>query len=235
MIVAGLVAMLAGLASFISPCVLPLVPGYLSFISGVSLDALEDNRGRVLTASALFVLGFAVIFVAMGASASLIGGFLNDYRLLVQRIGGGFVILFGLSLIGVIDLPFFGSGVSAGKSRLGLAGALPLGMSFAIAWTPCVSYNLAPIIVLASQAETVGRGAALLAFYALGLGVPFILTGAFFAKAGGALRWLNKRKETVGMVAGGFLIAMGLLMLSGQLGNVFQIVQRVMPSLEVKI
>ncbi|MCL5291919.1 MAG: cytochrome c biogenesis protein CcdA [Actinobacteria bacterium] len=222
-----LAAFLAGLLSFLSPCVLPLIPGYLSFISGVSVDALEEKRTRVIMASALFVLGFSVVFVAMGASASLVGGFLIGYRRLIERIAGVFIILFGLSLAGAIDLPFlFRSGMSAGNRRFGLAGALPLGMAFAVAWTPCVGAILASILLLAAQGETAGRGGILLASYAAGLGIPFLLAGAFFARARGVLQWFGRHKRIVSGAAGFFLIAMGLLMLSGQLTRLSFLAQR---------
>ncbi|MCL4499921.1 MAG: cytochrome c biogenesis protein CcdA [Chloroflexi bacterium] len=235
MVVAAVLATLAGVASFISPCVLPLVPGYLSFVSGVSVDSLNEHKGRVMTASLLFVLGFAAVFVTMGASASLFGQFLNTYRTVIERIGGVFVIVFGLALIGVVDLPFFSGGVAAGNRRYGMAGALPLGMTFAIAWTPCVTYNLAPILLLASRAQTVIKGAVLLSFYAAGLGIPFILTGAFFSKASGVLMWLGKHKTTVSWVAGSLLIAMGLLMLSGRLGQLSIYMQKIFPAYEVRL
>lgn len=223
-------AALAGFASFASPCVLPLIPGYLSFISGISIDALGHNRGRVLAASVLFVAGFSAVFVSMGASASLIGSFLSAYRPLIEKIAGGFVILFGLSLLGAIELPMFKSGISAGDNRLGLVGAVPLGMSFAVAWTPCVGAFLGSVLLLASQAETVGQGAILLAFYAAGLGIPFLLTAAFFSYATGALRWLNRHKKTIATASGALLIGMGLLMLSGQLSRVTSAVQRLWPT-----
>ncbi|MHB0977725.1 MAG: cytochrome c biogenesis CcdA family protein [Candidatus Aquicultorales bacterium] len=236
MAAALLVAFLAGFSSFVSPCVLPLIPGYLSFISGVSIEDLGENRSKVLASSGLFVLGFAVIFVAMGASASVIGVFLNAYRPVIERISGVVIILFGLAVLGVIDLPLItGGGVKAGRKRFGLVGAVPLGMSFGIAWTPCVTYNLAPILLLASQATTVGRGALLLAFYAAGLGIPFILTGVFFSRAKGVLAWLARHRTAVTSVAGGLLIGMGLLLLSGKLSQVFLSLQKIIPQLEVKL
>ncbi len=222
-------AALAGLASFASPCVLPLIPGYLSFVSGVSLDSLGNERRRVMAASILFVAGFSAVFVAMGASASLIGSLLIAYRAIVEKIAGAFVILFGLSLLGAIEIPMFNGGFSADGKRLGLIGALPLGMSFAVAWTPCVGAFLGSVLLLASQTETVTRGASLLAAYAAGLGVPFILTAAFFSHASGALLWLNRHKRIVSLISGCLLIGIGLLMLSGQLSRISAAAQRFWP------
>lgn len=223
-------AFLAGLLSFLAPCVLPLIPGYLSFISGLSLDAMEGNRWRVLAASSFFVLGFAIVFIAMGASASLIGGFLATYRAIIERVAGIFIIIFGLSIAGVIEIPFLSSsGISAGERRFGIAGAFPLGMSFAIAWTPCVGAILASILLLAAQTETAGRGALLLGAYAAGLGIPFLLTAAFFSQVKPLLHWIGRHKKLVSGVSGGLLIAMGLVMLSGQLTRVSIFIQGIFP------
>ncbi len=217
------IAFLAGGVSFLSPCVLPLIPGYISYVSGVSLDELEAgasrHTARVLGQSILFVLGFALVFVALGASASAIGGALADYRPLLNQLSGLFIIAMGLSLMGVLRV-----GVLLREHHLrlrgqprGWLGVMLLGGAFAFAWIPCVGPILASILLYAGAAATVRTGATLLFLYALGLGMPFILTGLAFTRATGAFRWLRRYSGRIEAVSGLALVAVGVLVLTNMM------------------
>lgn len=221
--VGWVIPFLAGTVSFLSPCVIPLIPGYLSYISGASTHELEAGApgltGRVLGQSLLFVLGFALVFVALGASASVIGAVLAQYRFVLNRISGLFIIAMGLSLMGILRV-----GVLAteqrfhleGQSRGGL-GATLLGGAFAFAWTPCIGPILASVLIYAGSVGTVKTGALLLLAYALGLGLPFILTGLAFTRGLKALRWLRTFSRPIEAVSGAALIAVGTLLLTNKM------------------
>lgn len=214
-------AFLAGVVSFLSPCVLPLIPGYISFISGSSLTELKENsqavKLKVLRSSFFFVLGFALIFIGLGASASLIGSFLASYRAILTKVAGVVVIVFGLSLIGSFNLNFFrGRQLGKGFSRSPL-GTVLLGVAFSFAWTPCIGPVLTSILAFAGSSQTVTSGAVLLAFYALGLGLPFILTGLLFNRFLQLFSWLKNRYQLVTTASGVILVIMGLLLLTNQL------------------
>ena len=193
--VSYLAALVAGILSFVSPCVLPLVPGYLSFISGVSLDnahtgtALpEGTTRRVFLASIAFVLGFSTVFVALGASASSIGALINDKLWILTKIAGVAVILFGLHTMGLLKINalYRQAQIDVKRKPAGPLGAFVVGLAFAFGWTPCIGPILGSILALAAQEGTVTHGASLLAVYSLGLGVPFLATSLavdrFFAR-----------------------------------------------------
>jgi len=213
----------AGLVSFISPCVLPLVPGYLSTVSGVSFEQMatrERGIGRAVgSASALFFLGFLAVFVALGASASVIGELLTQHRLWLNRISGGLIVLFGLSLLGVGWSGSLGAGwterVQFAARRRG--GPVALGVAFAFCWTPCVGPILATILTVAGASASLQSGVLLLAVYGLGLALPFIAVGFGFTRALGAFRHLQRHYRAVERVGGVLLVAMGVLLLSGYL------------------
>jgi cytochrome c-type biogenesis protein len=221
-----LAAFAAGMVSFLSPCVLPLVPGYVSFMTGVAPAELEGKRARVadvLVPSLLFVLGLAIVFVALGATASALGALLAPYRDLLSRIAGLFVLVMGFLLLGVVRVPWLYAErrVDPARARsFGSAAALVLGMAFGFGWTPCVGPVLASILAVAGQAGSVALGAGLLFAYALGLGVPFVLVGLFFGRLKGAVRWLARHSLTLNRVAGALLMVLGLLMLTGRLAAV---------------
>lgn len=214
-----LAAFVAGVVSFLSPCVLPLVPGYMSFISGVSLAELRsDEREAELSRTILlntlaFVVGFSLVFIALGASASFIGQILQTNQRLLRRIAGAVVILFGLHLVGILKIKWLyrekrlqGPSVARGPG-----GALLLGVAFGAGWTPCIGPILAGILAFAATQETLWQGVGLLAVYSAGLGIPFLLTGVATQYA---LRIFERAKRFLGMVevAGGILlIAVGLL------------------------
>ncbi len=214
-------AFAAGLLGFLSPCIVPLIPGYLSFISGVSLAemSLEERRqhlGRVLSATTLFILGFSVIFTAMGASASALGDLVLGNRLLLSRIGGAVVIFLGLAVLGIIKVPglYRERRFQMQRRPLGLLGAFPVGMAFGFAWTPCVGPVLTAVLTLAAASQTAASGALLLFVYSLGLGVPFLVTAVLMSAAFDAMGWLRRNARVVTTVSGVFLLVMGTAMVT---------------------
>jgi len=228
-------AFAAGFVSFLSPCVLPLIPGYVSFITGIAPAELADGKpavSRLLVPSLLFVAGFTFVFVALGASASLLGSLLGAYRDLLARAAAVLVIAMGVFMLGVIKLPglYAEKRFDMSKARsLGRAAAPVMGMAFAFGWTPCVGPILASILALAGNSSDVGRGMLLLLTYSAGLGVPFVLTGLLFGKLRGTMRFLSRHSLTVNRVAGTLLIVMGVLMLTGQLAAIAGFFLRYMP------
>ena len=215
-----LVAFGAGLVSFLSPCVAPLVPGYLSYVSGVSVQDLAQPRPgqtrRLLSSCLLFVLGFSLVFVALGASASLLGGLIEDYRRELNRAAGGVMILMGLFVMGVARLPvlYQEKRFHFAVGSFGQGGTVLLGMAFAFGWTPCVGPVLASILFYAGGSQTAVQGAALLLAYSLGMGVPFVATGLAFSRAMGALGWVKRHYRAINVVSGGLLVGVGVLFLT---------------------
>jgi cytochrome c-type biogenesis protein len=209
------VAFAAGVLGFVSPCIVPLIPGYLSFVSGVSLHELQAGdrravRGRVLAATGLFVLGFATVFTALGASASWVGGLVLAYRPWLGRIGGAIIVLLGLTVLGVVRIPgLWRERRLSMRPPAGLLGAFPVGMAFGFAWTPCVGPVLAAILTLAATSPGVADGAVLLAAYSLGLGLPFVAAAALLTSAVDALGWIRRHGRAIEMVSGAFLVVMG--------------------------
>ncbi|HZT95980.1 MAG TPA: cytochrome c biogenesis protein CcdA [Chloroflexota bacterium] len=210
-------AFLAGTLSFTSPCCLPLLPGYLSYISGVGGEELAENRGRLTTASLLFVAGFALVFTALGASASALGSLLLSERSILLRLSGFFIIFMGLFTLGVFKIPaLYMERRFHLNPAMGVWGALPLGMAFGFAWTPCVGPVLAAILTAASATGSVRAGAALLLVYALGLGLPFVVTSLFVERGLHAARWLQRHHRALNYTGGSVLIAMGVLLITDQ-------------------
>lgn len=213
-------ALVAGVISFTSPCCLPLMPGYLSYVSGVAGNGSEAVavKARVVGAALLFVAGFAVVFTLLGASASVLGFFLLRNRQTLIKIAGVLVIVMGLLTVGVIRIPFLYREfrIDLRRIRPGPLGAVPLGMAFAIGWTPCIGPVLAGILTAAAATQSVGRGAALLFVYSLGLGIPFILLALGYTREGRFVGWLRRHGRAIEWVGGMILIAMGILMITGQ-------------------
>ncbi|MFQ5595196.1 MAG: cytochrome c biogenesis CcdA family protein [Anaerolineae bacterium] len=212
------IAALAGLFSFLSPCVLPLVPAYVGYLSGATVTAEGVSlagRREVFFHALGFVLGFSVIFVLLGVTAWSIGDIMFDYLPWLTRIGAIVLIIFGLALIGVFNLPFLYSEkriqVKVNPS-LGYISSFIIGIFFGAGWTPCVGPILGGILLLASQAATVTHGALLLIAYSLGLGIPFLLVGAAFEAASDTIHRLNRRSNWISIVSGVVLIALGLAM-----------------------
>jgi cytochrome c-type biogenesis protein len=217
-----LVAFSAGIFSFLSPCVLPLFPSYLSFITGMSVEELQGagargtERWRVISHSLAFIAGFSIVFVAMGASFSVLGQALIERRDLIRQVGGVLIILFGLYIAGLLPLGWLGryKQIQLRSKPAGLVGSWLVGVTFAIGWTPCVGPILGSILSLAGTAETVGTGIALLGAYSAGLAVPFFLSslalGAFLV----AFRRFRPWIPVVERAAGILLVAVGLLVLT---------------------
>lgn len=215
-------AFAVGFVSFISPCVLPLVPGYLSAVSGVSVTDFEQGEGRrarVLGPAAVFCLAFTVVFVALGMTATGIGSALADNRTTLERVSGALIIALGVFFVLTPFVPRLNREwrVDALMSRAGSGGPLIAGAAFAMAWTPCVGPTLGAILTAAATRDTVSAGGLLLAAYSLGLAVPFIVTAAAFNRATTAFRWLRDHYLAVTAASGVILVGMGLLLLTGEL------------------
>ena len=208
------VAFLAGLVSFLAPCVLPLVPGYLSAVSAVDADKLGQpgNARRVVAASVPFVLGFTAVFVLLGIGAALVGGRLLSDQFLLERIAGFVLVVFGFAFMGLLPWPerLLGAGLLQGARSRG--SRLLLGGAFAVCAAPCIGPVLAATLVLAGSSDTVAEGALLLAVYSLGLAVPFVLAGAIFSRAMGAFRWVRDHYRAIQVVGGAIMVALGLLL-----------------------
>jgi len=217
-------AFAVGFVSFVSPCVLPLVPGYLSAVSGVSLaeiQAGERRLSRIVLPALVFCLSFTVVFVALGMTATGLGSTLRDGRGTLDKVAGAVII--GLGLLFVIT-PFVPKlnrewRPDALMSRAGSGGPLIAGAAFAFAWTPCVGPTLGTILTAASVQDTVSEGAVLLLFYSAGLAVPFLITAVAFTRATAAFRWLRDRYLIITGVSGAVLIAMGVLLFTGELSR----------------
>lgn len=229
-------AFAAGVLGFLSPCIVPLIPGYLSFVSGLSLaemslDQRRQHVGRIMLATVLFVLGFSTIFTGLGASASVLGGLILDNRLLLTRIGGVVVILIGLAVLGVIKVPGIYRERRLELQRLptGLLGAFPVGMAFGFAWTPCVGPVLTSVLTLAAASQTVSSGAMLLFAYSLGLGLPFLASALLLTVAFDAMGWLRRNARVVTTVSGAFLLVMGTAMVTDVLFSLNTWILRLVP------
>ena len=212
------VAFLAGFLSFLAPCVLPLVPGYLSAISAVEADRLGDpgSAGRVARASVPFVLGFTAVFVGLGAGAAAIGGSILHDQFLLEQVAGFILIVFGLAFMGLLPWPerLLGAGLVQGARSRG--SRFLLGGAFAICAAPCVGPVLGAILLLAGSTKTVFQGAILLLVYSLGLAVPFVLAGLLFTRAMGFFRWLRDHYTAIQVASGMCLVALGALMFAGR-------------------
>lgn len=231
-----LAAFAAGVVSFLSPCVLPLIPGYLSFITGVAPSELEGPQGgrRVIVPSLMFVAGFSVVFVGLGASASVLGALLVAYRDVLARVAGVLVVAMGILMLGIVKVPWLYGEARADLSRtrsFGRGAALVMGMAFAFGWTPCVGPVLASILALAGSTGDVGRGALLLAVYSAGLALPFVATALFLGRMKGIMRWLTRHALVVNRVAGIVLVLLGAAILTGALGAFAGWLYRIAPFL----
>ena len=216
-------AFLGGVLSFASPCVLPLVPPYLCYVAGVSLDELTAERsegvggGRVMIAALAFVAGFATVFVLLGATASVLGQLVAQQLPLLSKIAGVAIIVMGLHFLGLFRIGFLSreARFSAAGQPPGLVGAYVMGLAFAFGWTPCIGPVLAAILLVAGSADTVGAGAGLLAVYALGLGLPFLVAAAFSRAFIGVLKRFRRHFGAVEKAMGALLVVTGILFLTG--------------------
>ncbi len=213
------VAFVAGLASILSPCILPLIPSYLTTMAGTSLtsEAVMSHqvRTRVMQNAWLFVLGFSVILVAAGLTASSLGRFVSNHRRLIAELGGILIIVFGLDIAGLIEVGLFKRDLHLGRVHPRRCPSLVMGLVFAAGWTPCVGPILASVLIMAANSHTVWSGAILLTSYATGLAVPFLLLATFL---GHATRWTRKLGVYVPWIeriAGGLLVVLGALLVTG--------------------
>jgi cytochrome c-type biogenesis protein len=210
-----------GFISFVSPCVLPLVPGYLSTISGVSFADLQEGRGRtkVLGPALLFCLAFTAMFVALGMTATGLGQTLNDHRALLREISGVVIALMGILFLATLFVPMLNREWRPEElmRRAHTGGPIIAGLAFAVAWLPCTGPTLGAILTAASTEGTVGKGGILLAFYALGLAVPFILSALSFSTFTGVFKYFRNHFRAITLVSGTVLIVMGVLLYTNEL------------------
>ncbi|MFG3098463.1 cytochrome c biogenesis CcdA family protein [Streptomyces sp. NPDC048202] len=220
------VAVLGGLVSFFSPCVLPLVPGYLSYVTGVTgTDLADARRGRMTAGAALFVLGFTVVFVSGGALFGYFGQTLQGYKDVLTHVLGVLMILLGIFFMGLMPWLTQREFRFHKRPATGLIGAPVLGALFGIGWTPCIGPTLASVVALSSQQASAGRGAILTVAYCLGLGVPFVLTAIAFRKALGAFGWVKRHYVWVMRAGGTMMIVTGVLLLTGAWDHLVQEMQ----------
>lgn len=211
-------AFLAGLLSFFSPCILPLIPAYFSFITGLTLDELTADTGqvrrKVILSTLAYVTGFSVIFILFGASASFLGGMASQYAWVVRYLGGGIVIVFGLHLLGVINIRAlqFEKKLQLRKKPMHLFGTFLIGMAFGAGWSPCIGPMLGSILIVAGSKDTVMDGVALLAVYSAGLAIPFIMISMFINSMLSFMRRTMRLMMVINKLAGILLIAIGLLL-----------------------
>ena len=211
-----LISFLEGIITFISPCLLPMLPIYISYFAGGG----ERTARKTLTGVSGFVLGFTVVFTAMGALAGTLGSFLQKYSVLVNLICGAVIILFGLNYMGVLKLNLFkGVRRSMDMSDMGFGSAMVFGMMFSIGWTPCVGAFLGSALMLASQQGHVLEGMGMLLSYSLGLGVPFLLSAVFIDRMKGAFNWIKQHYNIINKISGGLLVLIGIAMATGYMGR----------------
>ena len=214
LLVAAAVAALVGVVGFISPCVLPLVPGYLSYVAGMSGDDENPSQRRMVLGALLFVLGFTVVLVAQGAVFGALGGDIRSNRVLIERVLGGVTIVLGIVFLGGIG--FMQREFKIHKlPKAGLVGAPLLGVGFGVAWTPCLTPTFTAVYTLSFTQGSAGRGSFLMACYCLGLGIPFVLMALGFGWVSSAVGFIRRHRRAVSAVGGGLLIAIGILLLFG--------------------
>ena len=214
------ISFLEGIITFISPCLLPMLPIYISYFAGGG----ERSTKKTLTGGIGFVVGFTVVFTLMGALAGTVGGFLKEHQTAVNIISGIVVIFFGLNFLGVFKLNLFkGSSRSVDTNNMGFFSALLFGVIFSLGWTPCVGAFLGSALMLASQQGSVLAGTFMLLAYSLGLGVPFILSAVLIDKLQSAFDWIKRNYRVINIVSGSLLILIGILMATGTLGRLISL------------
>jgi cytochrome c-type biogenesis protein len=230
-------ALVAGVLSFISPCVLPLIPGYVSFVSGVSLDEMRgggggpgSSRRHMLVTSVAFVLGFSLVFVALGATASAIGRMLKAP--MFAKIGGAVIVVFGLHTMGLFRIAALETEkrVHAQRKPAGPLGAVLVGIAFAFGWTPCIGPILGGILGIAGSRETIGQGVLLLAVYSLGLGIPFLLTSVAIDRFFSVAARIRRHYHAIELVSGGLLVVIGVLIFTNQLTLIVRYLEPYLPT-----
>ena len=215
-----LISFLEGVITFISPCLLPMLPIYISYFAGGG----ERSVGKTLKGALGFVLGFTAVFVAMGALAGTIGGFLSRHQTLVNIFCGAVVILFGLSYLGILKINLFrGRGHDVNTDDLGFFSAFLFGVVFSVGWTPCVGAFLGSALMLASQQGSMVQGILMLLCYSAGLGVPFLMSAVLIDQLKGAFNWVKAHYDIINKVCGVLLIAVGIAMATGTLGRLLNV------------
>lgn len=213
-------ALIAGLLSFFSPCILPLIPAYFSFITGYSADELtrdsKETRKKVIITTLVYVSGFSFIFILLGASASFLGGFISEYTYILRYIGGGIVFILGLHLLGIINIQTlnFEKRVHYTKKPIHLLGVFVIGMAFGAGWSPCIGPMLGSILIVAGNQETVAQGVLLLSVYSAGLALPFILLSFFVNRIFEIMKRASRAIVYVNKTAGVFLVILGILLIT---------------------
>lgn len=213
-----LIATIAGILSFLSPCVLPIVPPYLAFIGGTSIDDMSEGRDNgVIVKAVFFVMGLSTVFVFLGLAASAFGQAFLQYQQQMGMVAGVVIIVFGLHFLGILKIPFLNreARFDAGNQGGSLFGAYILGLAFAFGWTPCIGPILGTILSLAAQEGSVQRGVVLMAFYAGGLGIPFILAAMFMRRFVTAMNKFKKHMGLVEKVMGALLVLVGIMLVTG--------------------
>jgi cytochrome c-type biogenesis protein len=241
-------AFVAGVFSFISPCVLPLIPGYLSFISGVSLEEMRGmNTGggavavasaspaaqrQVLITSIFFIIGFSLVFIALGASATYLGQYLMQRLTLLGKVAGVLIIIFGLHTMGVFKIPFLlnEARVQANTKPASLFGAMIVGIAFAFGWTPCIGPILAAILAVAAAQDTVGEGIRLLAVYSMGLAIPFLLTALAINQFFKAFQKIRRYYHTIELVSGAMMVVIGVLIFTNRFTLIANYLSQYLPT-----
>jgi len=230
-------AFLAGAVSFLSPCVLPLVPSYLSLMSGVGASELavatKVDQRRLLRSTLLFVAGYSAVFVALGAAASAVGSFLFDHQIGLRRVSGVLIVVMGLAMAGLVRPAFFDRErrFHVPPAALGSYAPPVMGAAFAFGWSPCIGPVLGAILGLAAQSASLGRGVLLLLAYSAGLGVPFVASGLAFGRLTGAFSWVKRHFGVINLVSGLLLAAFGVLLLTGAVTDVVRWLQDVLRAL----
>ncbi|TBN41092.1 cytochrome c biogenesis protein CcdA [Paracoccus subflavus] len=214
---AALIALLAGILSFLSPCVLPIVPPYLAYMTGVGVNGLQARERSAVLPALFFVLGLSTVFLVMGFAASALGRTFLQYQGILSQIAGGFVIVMGLHFLRVIRIPFLDheARIDAGAQDGGAFGAYLLGLAFAFGWTPCIGPQLGMILSLAATGGEMTRGTALLAVYAFGLGIPFLLAAIFINRAIGLMNRVKPWLHIIERVMGVLLVIVGVMLITG--------------------
>ena len=212
-----IISFFEGILTFISPCLLPMLPVYISYFAGG-----QQNSRKTLTNALGFILGFTVLFTAMGALAGTVGSFLSKYQMVVNIVSGLVVVFFGLNFMGIIKLNLFKGSARMQAGNLGFFSSLLFGMVFSIGWTPCVGAFLGSALMLASQQGHVLEGTLMLLSYSLGLGIPFLLSAVLIDQLKGAFAFIKRHYTLINYICGGLLVLMGILMATGVLNDVLQ-------------
>jgi cytochrome c-type biogenesis protein len=226
------IALSAGLLSFLSPCVLPLVPSYVSFITGLSLDDMQHARRTAFVHTLLFVAGFTIVFLVLGASATVLGRMLGANKVWISRVGGALVIVFGVFLLGVLNIGVFSSErrVHLSDKPLGYLGTVVVGIAFGAGWTPCIGPVLGGILTYAASSASLSRGMLLLGAYSMGLAIPFILASLALGKFFTLFESFRKHLGLINKISGTILVIVGLLMMTDRFSLLAAAMARLTPA-----